>query len=148
MGTSLESATITQYIDTIHNDSVRMETLYLQEATRNDDTLFIVNDRSLLCNYWKELVDSSILYTFDSHQKLKYYYRPWLFCHDRYGNREIWFELLKLNQLSSFTEFDFETIRIFNPNILRKIKMIIDAEKEVIDLNEDTILRAKKEAAI
>ena len=140
--------TTSDYIDAIHNENITVQNLHFQEMIGEGAVKLLVNDLSVLRLYHKELVEESRYVTLSNTEKLKYFYKPWLYCYDVYGTTELWFELLDLNQLRSFTEFNHETFRVFNPNILSKLKSIMDLESEVIGINASEILRQKKEAAI
>lgn len=147
MTSSAQSSTLTEYIDNIRNESITMHGIHLQEMIGDDNTKIIINDVSILRKYWPEIVASSEYIILDNREKMKYFYKPWLFCYDTYGNEELWFELLKLNQIRSFSEFNHETFRVFSSDIIRKIKAILDLEEQVIDINVDEMLKLKKEAA-
>lgn len=140
--------TLSQYIEDIKNENITMKSLQLQEVVGDGDTKLLINDLSVLHLYWKEIEAEAVYITLDTNQRLKYFYKPWLFCQDTYHNSELWFELLKLNQMRSFSEFDHATIKVFSTNILNKIKTIFNLEEEIIDINESEILQKIKEASL
>lgn len=143
-----QAYTLERYVSEINNESITMKSLHTQEIIGEGSTKLLLNDLSVLRLYWKEIEAESVMLTLSTNEKLKYFYKPWLFCHDTYGNSELWFELLKLNQIRSFSEFDHETIRVFPTSIISKIRTIMNLEEEIISMNKSEILQKKKEVSL
>ena len=143
---SVQSYTLTDYQDQMNNEIITMKSMQYQEMIGEGDRKIIINDKSVFKLYRDEMRAHTHFVTFTNSEKTKYYYKPWLFCDDKYGVSELWFELLDLNQIRSFSEFNLETIRVFDTHIISRIKSILDLEKEVIAINQNEISEKIKEA--
>lgn len=143
---SVQSYTLTDYQDQMNNEIITMKSMQYQEMIGDGDRKIIINDKSVFKLYRDEMKAHTHFVTFTNSEKTKYYYKPWLFCDDKYGLSELWFELLDLNQIRSFSEFNLETIRVFDTHIISRIKSILDLEKEVIAINQNEISEKIKEA--
>lgn len=143
---SVQSYTLTDYQDQMNNEVITMKSMQYQEMIGEGDRKIIINDKSVFKLYRDEMRAHTHFVTFTNSEKTKYYYKPWLFCDDKYGVSELWFELLDLNQIRSFSEFNLETIRVFDTHIISRIKSILDLEKEVIAINQNEISEKIKEA--
>ena len=103
------------------------------KATLNVDeqTEIIIDNVSILDNYIDYIIDNcTVMYTWTSSEKEKYRYQPKKFCYDTYKCCELWFLLLKINYMVSVTDFDRDTVRIFNNNIFKTINEILILEEE------------------
>ena len=143
---SIQSYTLPDYQVQFNNETITMKSMQYQSMIGDGDRKIIINDRSVLRLYRDELRESTQFITFSNGEKLKYFYRPGLFCEDKYGLSELWFELLDLNQIRSFSEFNLETIRIFDKKAVGKIKSALNLEKDLIDINQNDIREKIKEA--
>lgn len=143
---SVQSHTLTDYQVQMNNENITMKTMQYQEMIGDGDRKIIINDKSIFKLYRSEMRAHTHFVTFSNAEKAKYFYKPWLFCDDKYGLSDLWFELLDLNQIRSFSEFNLETIRVFNDDIISRIKSVLDLEKEIIDVNQNDLNEKIKEA--
>ena len=139
--------TVADYIVAIANENITMKSLQHQTMI-GTDTRLIINDESVLRKYRKDLEEDCFYVTFTSAEKRKYAYKPWLFCLDTFGLSELWRELLDLNQLRSFTQFDHDKIKVFSPLYLSKLKIILNLEEEILDQKSAEMTEAIKEATL
>lgn len=139
--------TMADYIIAIANENITMKSLQHQTMI-GSDTRLIINDESILRKYRKDLEEDCFYVTFSNAEKRKYAYKPWLFCLDTFGLSDLWRELLDLNQIRSFTQFDHDKIKVFSPSYLRKLKVILNLEEEIIDQKSAEMTEAIKEATL
>ena len=143
---SIQAYTMTDYHNQITNENITMKSMQYQEMIGESDRKIIINDKSIFRLYRAEMREHTQFVTFTNAEKAKYYYKPWLFCDDKYGLSDLWFELLDLNQIRSFSEFNLETIRVFDSSIISRIKSVLNLEKDIIDINQNDLNEKIKEA--
>ena len=143
---SIQSYTMTDYHNQIANETITMKSMQYQEMIGDGDRKVIINDKSIFRLYRAEMREHTHFITFTNAEKTKYFYKPWLFCDDKYGLSDLWFELLDLNQIRSFSEFNMDTIRVFDSDIISRIKSVLNLEKEIIDINQNYLGEKIKEA--
>lgn len=139
--------TMADYIIAIGNENITMKSLQYQSMI-GTDTRIIINDESILRKYKKDLEEECSYIVFTNAEKRKYAYKPWLFCLDTFGLSDLWRELLDLNQIRSFSEFDHDKIKVFSPSYLRKLKVILNLESEIIDQKSEEMTELIKEATL
>lgn len=146
----VQEYTMADYINAINNEKITMKSLQYQDILTDkvSGTRIVVNDRSVLKMYRKDLKEGAYFVILNNNEKRKYFYKPWSFCYDVYGTSDLWFELLNLNQIRSFNEFDHEKIRVFDPAYLNKLKVILNLEEDVINQKTDEMIEAIKEATL
>ena len=112
--------------------------LHLQsKLTDNSGAPFVVNSNYLLSKYFDVVKKYTADYTMSDKEYIKYKYQPKMFCSDKLGTTELWSILLRLNNMTSFIEFDHKTIRVPAASM---VKQIIN---EVAVLDADLIKRNK-----
>ena len=140
--------TMADYITAINNETITMKSLHYQEIDEVSGEFLITNGDSILRLYREDLKNDSVLVILDNDQKRKYHYKPWLFCLDTYGISDLWFELLDLNQIRSFSQFDHEKIRAFAPGFIGKLKTVIKLEEDVVNERSSKLTQDIKEATL
>ena len=131
---------ITDYIQESKEQELSMEKLYYKEldTTDTNDKLLLLSD-SILQAYMGDLMSITYDMTLTEKEISKYHYRPHLLSYDLYGTTEFWELLLEVNNLSSFTEFNINPIKVFNGSLPEILGTILNIEKESIDLNAEEI---------
>ena len=143
----IQEYTMEKYIDAISNENITMKNLHYQSMIKTDNHL-ILNADSILKLYKADILNSAVKVTFDHNQKRKYFYKPWVYCYDIFGTSELWYELLDLNHLRSFSEFDHETIKSFSPSIVNFLKTVLKLEQDKINYNSSEMVEKIKEATL
>lgn len=146
-----QHSTMMKYIDQIPNKELTAQGLYLstmENTSVPDEVNLILRDESILRKYRKELREHTKVITLSALDHMRYDYKPWLLSHDLYGTMELWIEILDLNEMRSFSEFHENQVIVFTNDIISILQSIKDLEKEKIALNEDEMIRLKKEAAL
>ena len=68
---------------------------------------------------------------------VKYKFRPKLLSYDLYGTVDLWYLLLWINNMYSSTQFNEQTIYIFNPDKINILVRIVNMEAEVVYENKN-----------
>jgi len=143
----IQEYTIQNYIDAISNENITMKSLHYQTIISTGAHL-VLNAESVLRLYKADITKNTVSITFDQNQKRKYFYKPWVYSFDVFGTSELWRELLDLNHMRSFSEFDHETIKSFSPSIVNMLKTILKLEQEKINYNSSDMVEKIKEATL
>ena len=143
---SLQSHTMSDYQVQAVNENITMKSMHYQEMIGDEKVKIIINDKSVLRLYRNELKAHTHFVTFTNTERTKYFFKPWLYCEDVYGLSDLWFELLDLNQIRSFSEFNMDKIRVFDNGVVQRIKSILNLEKDLIDIHENIMSEKIKEA--
>lgn len=126
-----------------HDEDITLSKCYFKEvATRDDGSYIIFNSDNILQKYFDELRQTMYTKTFTEEEFRKYKYNPKVLSYDLYGNTELWFLILYMNQMKSVTEFNRMTIKIFYSSILGKINEIMDMEAVNIRSNQDKLTKS------
>ena len=70
---------------------------------------------------------------------LNYKYQPKKFCYDRYGTTELWGILLRLNSMTSLSDFASQSFRAPKANIMILLNEMLILEKRNIEKNNESI---------
>lgn len=85
-------------------------------------------------DYLEEIKSLAIKYEFNNEQKRKYMYRPQLLAYDLYGNPELYFILMIINDVVSKKEFNFDSVYIIEKDVLFQIlNAIYNAQKDFLE---------------
>ena len=63
----------------------------------------------------------------------KYFYQPKKLSLDLYGTIELWFLLIRINNMTSISEFNIKKIKIFHPEYLDVLNRIMIKESDFLD---------------
>lgn len=96
----------------------------------NDGNDLIINDRCLLDEYWEEILKCTKTITLSDKEYEEYRYKPKKYCFDNYGCTDIWFLLLRINNMVSVIDFDKQKIKVFRDTIFDTLNLILVLEEE------------------
>lgn len=103
---------------------------------KDTDTDEIVPIYNLLHDYYDELMAMSVLGVMSDQNYIKYQYRPRLLAYDLYGNTDLYFLLLMLNNISNPKEFTMKKVRLIQKEKINQIlSYIYSAEEDNITNN-------------
>ena len=103
--------------------------------TVNEGNQIIVNQKCILDEYWDEILKISKVVTLSDKEYEEYRFKPKKFCFDFYGCTDLWFILLRLNNMVSVIDFDKKKIRIFTNEIFTILNLILTLEEEKYQKN-------------
>jgi hypothetical protein len=110
--------------------------LHLKTSITTDENIIIINFDLLLDKYMDYIENNIIEIELTDKEYEKYKFQPKLFCYERYGTIELWSSILRINNLTSLTEFNLKKLRIFNDKIFNIINEILTLEKSEIKRNK------------
>jgi Zn-dependent M16 (insulinase) family peptidase len=103
---------------------------YLEEASNGS----LVAVKNVIWDYIDELKNASIMVKLTDKEFYKYQYRPKRLCYDVYGNTEIDFVIMAINNIADVTEFDSKTLRMLKVEDMQElITLIYNAERKAIE---------------
>lgn len=137
-----KETTITSYIKEYKNEETSYDTLHFKEVLAGDTSKMVLANESIITKYEKCLEQYVMTYTLSQQEERKYFYNPKLLSFDLYETTELWFLLLRLNEMYSATQFNVNPLKIYTANVLGAIESILDTEKEIIGVNTDEIIAA------
>lgn len=137
--------TIEEFIKEYKDQPITFKSLFFKEVDKiqgRDKKLILLSD-SILLKYSKDLESTIIKLQLSDREENKYFYNPKFLSHDLYGTTELWYLLLKINELYSTSQFSLNPLNVFNSSILSKIDTIMNLERPFIDENEELLYKEK-----
>lgn len=140
MFTAFEMATIESLIEAgkaldISHDKLHSKAFFID----NNKNRIITNYTSLLDKYSDHIAKFIVTVELTDLEFEKYRFQPKLLCYDYYGTTELWSHILRINNLTSVTQFTKQKIKMFTEDIF-------DIINEIFILEEDTITKNRLEA--
>ena len=137
-----KESTVKGYINAYNSDGFTLQEFYRQEVLGSGENKLIVNYDTILTKYMYELKDLKERYELSNEDYIRYRFNPKLLSYDLYGTTELWALLLDINEISSVTEFDLQSVYVFPTSIVDRLERILNLEKESKEYNEEAISRA------
>lgn len=131
-----ETFTIDQFISCQSDSAINYNNLSFLDIINEDNIVF--NTYNVLSDYIDEIRDKCVLITLNEEQMYKYKYRPKLLCYDIYGNSELAFVILVINDMYNAKNFTKNKILMLNKTDMNDImKYIYNSNKQAIsDYND------------
>lgn len=102
---------------------------YLEQASNGT----IVAIKNVIWDYIDELKNASVMVRLSDSEFYKYKYRPKLLCFDVYGNTELDFVIMALNNMADVTEFNSQSFRMLKVQDMNELMTLIyNAEQKAI----------------
>lgn len=102
---------------------------------------FIVNMNALFEKYYSLMLDNAVMVTLSNEDYHKYRYKPKIMSLDLYGTTELYFLLLRLNNMVSVTQFDRTELKVFDQSIVKILNEISIHEYENFVDNDLEVIR-------
>lgn len=106
---------------------------------------FVVNMSSIFDKYYDILLENTVIAVLTEEDYLKYRFKPKVLSRDMYGTKDLHFLLLRLNNITSVTQFDFREVKVFTNKIVSLLNEIIVLEYENYTDNEIEIIKKMNE---
>lgn len=87
---------------------------------------------NVIYDYIEEIKEKAVLVTLTDHEYLKYKFRPRLLAYDVYGNSELYFVLLALNNIIDIKDFNFKKLYMLKRDDIYTINKIYIAERKYL----------------
>lgn len=92
---------------------------------------------NIIYDYIAEIKQKRILVTLSDEEYLKYKFKPRLLAYDIYGNGELYFIILAINDIIDIKDFDFKKIFMLKKEDIAIINKIYIAEKKYLTENKE-----------
>ena len=131
MANPKDTYTIEQFIDAGSGNPMSYSKLSMVEYY--EDIKFPVFN--VMQDYIDDMKAATVTVTLNDTEYLKYIYKPKLLAYDIYGNPELYFIILALNNMCSVKDFNMKKIKLLKTEALELfITYIYNAEKKSIDI--------------
>lgn len=129
------TTTIEEFIKSGSNITVSYPTFTFKDILTNG-TMVAIHD--VINDYIVELRNACVNVRLTQEQQWTYLYKPKLLCYDVYGNPELYFIILLINDMADVKEFSKPTIKMLKKEHMNEIlTLIYNAEKQYIDEYND-----------
>lgn len=133
---STRAYTVEQFIELSSNKVISYESLSLVEKIDNITTITY----NLLNDYKEEFEELTISINMTDSEFLRYQFKPKLLAYDIYGDPELYFIILFLNNICNIKEFNNKKIKMLKKDDLVKlISAIYNAETDSIQRNREKL---------
>jgi len=128
--------TIEDFIDAGRNTNVTYFDMSFRNMMENGTWVSIKNAVS---DYIQELSNVSVSVKLSEEDQKAYFYKPKLLCYDVYGNPELYYVILLLNDMADVKEFTKPVIKMLSKEYMSLVMgYIYDAEREAMESYNDT----------
>ncbi len=118
------------------------ETLCFKEILLNSsENKFVVNWSYVYEKYYELLLEHVVTVTLTDKEYMKYRYQPKRLAEDLYGEKDLYFLLLRVNYIYSIINFDFKELKVFRASVIPLINEILVIESESYIDNEMNVIR-------
>lgn len=125
------TTTISEFIRSGSTVSLDYDRFSFLETMHNGTVVSVLN---VINDYIDELRNASVLVHFDDAEYRKYVYKPKLLCYDIYGNPELYFIILLMNDIADVKEFNKKNIYMLSKeNMSILTSYIFNSEYRAID---------------
>ena len=125
------TTTIEDFVASGNSISISYQNLSFLRTLDNGTSLSILN---VIADYIDEISNVCVNVSLNQAQQFKYFYKPKLLCYDIYGNPELYYIILLINDMADVKEFTKPVIKMPRMTHMNDIiSMIYNANKEAID---------------
>lgn len=125
------TTTIAEFIRSGSTVSLDYDRFSFLETMHNGTVVSVLN---VINDYIEELRNASVLVHLDDAEYRKYVYKPKLLCYDIYGNPELYFVILLMNDMADVKEFSKKDIYMLTKeNMSILTSYIFNSEYRAID---------------
>ena len=125
-----KTSTIAEFISFKNSDDISYNNLSFRD--KYDSIIYPI--KNIIDDYIDELKELIVVVTMSKEEFLKYKYKPKILANDIYGNGELDFIIMRLNDICNAKEFDIQTVNLIkNDDLDDFLTAIYNANKEDID---------------
>lgn len=125
------TTTIEEFIESGKGISITYPSLSFLDTMSNGTQVSVLN---VINDYIKEIKNACITVELSKEEQNAYFYKPKLLCYDVYGNPELYFIILLLNDMADVKEFTKPNILMLKKSYMSIIlSQIYNAEKDAIN---------------
>lgn len=138
----INKSTIQSIIDDGKESKLTTHDLSYKKVIKNSNgEKFIVNMSSIFDRYYDILKDHVVIAELSESDYLKYRFKPKVLSQDIYGTKDLHFLLLRLNNITSVTQFDFREIKVFSKSVIKLLNEIVILENDNYIDNEIDVIK-------
>lgn len=112
---------------------------HLKARLQSSDTEMIVNTEFIPTKYFDLIRKNAETVTLSDTDYIEYKFQPKKYCYAKLGSIELWPILLRLNNMTSASEFVNKTFKVPGNNIMEILNEILILESETIEKNNESI---------
>lgn len=125
-----KTSTIAEFISFKNSDDISYNNLSFRD--KYDSIIYPI--KNIIDDYIDELKELIVVVTMSKEEFLKYKYKPKILANDIYGNGELDFIIMRLNDICNAKEFDMQTVNLIkNDDLDDFLTAIYNANKEDIN---------------
>lgn len=126
-----KATTVEEFIESGKGNTINYFNLSFIEKLSNGTWVSIMN---VISDYIDELLNVAVNVEFSVKEQNMYYYKPKLLCYDVYGNPELYYIILLMNDIADVKEFTKPVIKMLkNDHMNTLLGYIYNAEKNAIN---------------
>lgn len=130
-----ETYTVQQFINSNNGITLSYDSFCFLNRINDNQKIISFN---VLNDYVDEISQMAVVVELDDTEYIKYKYKPKLLSYDVYGDTELYFIILYLNNIYSVKDFDFKKIKLLKKETLEFIlSSIYNVEKKYIEEYND-----------
>lgn len=139
MATLLDCLHLSDFADYDKRTPLTYSHQHLKAKINSDGDDILVNSSFIPTKYFDIIRKNIEIVNLTDAEFLNYKYQPKKFCYDRYGTTELWGILLRLNSMTSLSDFASQSFRAPKANILILLNEMLILEKRNIEKNNESI---------
>ena len=125
-----DTTTIEEFAESGSGVTITYSNLSFEDMVSNGTIVSVYN---VISDYLDELREASVAVELTYEQQFTYMYKPKLLCYDMYGNPELYFILLLINDMADVKEFNKPIIKMpRKADMSNLLTLIYNAEKRYI----------------
>lgn len=125
------TTTIEEFIESGNSVTIQYHNLSFLDMVSNGTYATVLN---VVNDYIKEMSSAAVTVELDTKQQFTYFYKPKLLCYDMYGNPELYFIILLLNDMADVKEFTKSKIKMLTrEHMSTLLTSIYNAERDAIN---------------
>ena len=126
-----ETTTIEEFIESGSGITITYPNLSFTEIMSNNTQVSVHN---VISDYIQELRNACVNVSLNQDQQFIYFYKPKLLCYDVYGNPELYYIILLINDMADVKEFTKPVVKMLRKSHMSELlTLIYNAEKKAID---------------
>lgn len=130
-----ETTTIEEFIESGKSVSVDYMDLSFLDKVSNGTWVSVLN---VVNDYMTELKNACVTVELSEAQQWAYFYKPKVLCYDIYGNPELYFVILLLNNMADVKEFNKPKLKMLRKDHMSMLLSYIkNSEARAIDSYND-----------
>lgn len=126
-----DTTTIEEFVESGSGITITYPNLSFTDMMTNGTWVSVHN---VISDYIDELRNACVNVSLTIEQQFMYFYKPKLLCYDMYGNPELYFIILLINDIADVKEFTKPVVKMLRKSHMSQLlTLIYNAEKQAIE---------------